>query len=308
MSAALNALLKNKRLNGWSLFWLITTPISLLMVLTMMRVDLTSAEVVSSMIQLSVRSAVPWLYLAFAASSLQMLFPGSFTRWLLRNRRMIGLCFAAAMAWQLFFILWLVGLHTTYYVDEVYVLSDVIEGIVGYALLIAMVLTSFKFGRRHLTSRQWKILHTIGIYWLWVYAWSVYWFYLFYYQDPAVTIDYVYYWAGLLAWGLRMCAWCKKRWRQTATQSTTGGTGKLLYLVPGIAAVIIGLAGSSFGSIWSPQVYEFLFGFSAITSIDAYTPYFPLVPFYPLFIMMFGALLIVKSLHRLDGDRGAIPI
>ena len=213
MSANLNELLKIKLINGWNLFWLITVHLSLVMVLTMIRVDLSSAEAVSSMIQLSVRCAVPWLYLAFAASSLQLVFPGSFSRWLLRNRSKIGLCFAAAMGWQLFFILWLVGIHTEYYVNDVYVLSDVVEGVVGYTFLIAMVLTSFKFGRSRLTAKQWKLLHTSGIYWLWAYAWSVYWFNLFYYQDPAVLIDYVYYWGGFLALGLRMGAWSKKRWR-----------------------------------------------------------------------------------------------
>lgn len=149
-------------INGWKLFWLITAPISLGMVLAMTRVDLSRAEGVSSMIQLSVRCAVPWLYLAFAASSVLVVFPRSFSRWLLRNRKFLGLCFAAAMAWQLFFILWLVGIHTDYYVNDVYVLSDVVEGVVGYALLTAMVLTSFKFGRSRLTPTQWRLLQTIA--------------------------------------------------------------------------------------------------------------------------------------------------
>jgi hypothetical protein len=219
MSSSLDELLKSKTINGWNLFWLITAPISLVMVLAMTRVDLSKAEAVSSMIQISVRCAVPWLYVAFAASSMQVVFPGTFSRWLLRNRKFIGLCFASAMAWQLSFILWLVGIHTEYYVNDVYVLSDVVEGVLGYAFLIAMVLTSFKFGRSRLTAKQWKLLHTSGIYWLWVYVWSVYWFNLFYYQQPALPIDYVYYWGGFLAWGLRMGAWTQKSWRQSAVQS-----------------------------------------------------------------------------------------
>ncbi len=112
MSTNQNELLNIKMINGWNLFWLITVPISLVMVLTMIRTDLSGPEGVRSMIQLAVRCAVPWLYLAFAASSLQVVFPGLVSRWLLRNRKFIGLCFAAAMAWQLFFILWLVGIHT----------------------------------------------------------------------------------------------------------------------------------------------------------------------------------------------------
>jgi hypothetical protein len=288
-------LLKSKAINGWNLFWLITVPISLAMTLAMTRVDLSNAAGVSSMIQFSVRCAVPLLYLAFSASSLQAVIRGSFSGWLLRNRKIIGNCFAAAMAWQLFFILWLVGLHTDYYVDEVYVLSDVVEGVVGYTFLIAMVLTSFKFGRSRLTQKQWKLLHRSGIYWLWFYAWSTYWFELFYYEDEAALIDYVYYWGGLLAWGLRLYAWGKKASMQPAVQLNSGSLRRSLYLAAGIVALAIGLSGASIASAWSPQVYDFLFGFRIVESADKITPYFPLVPSYPLLIMMFGTLLVIKS-------------
>ena len=66
----------------------------------------------------------------------------------------------------------------------------------------------------------------------------------------------------------------------------------------GLAALIIGMIGNSFGSAWNPQVYEFLFGFSIVESLDAFVPYFPMVPFYPILIMAFGASLIVKSRKR----------
>lgn len=291
MSASLDAILKSKLINGWKLFWLISAPISLLIFQAAMRIDLSAADAVSSMIQLAVRCAVPWVFVAFAASSMQVMFPGTFSRWLLRNRSMFGLSFAVAMSWQLLFILWLVGIHTEYYVDEVYVLSDVVEGVVGYAFLIAMTLTSFKFGRRLLSQRQWKLLHTSGIYWIWFYAWSVYWFNLFYYDGPALPIDYIYYWGGFLAMGLRICAWGKKR----LSKLNAGREHKLLFFVPGFVAILLGLAGSAFASVWSPQVYDFLFGFKIVEAIDTFMPYFPLVPFYPILLIMLGALLIVKS-------------
>jgi len=68
-----------------------------------------------------------------------------------------------------------------------------------------------------------------------------------------------------------------------------------LFLALGIIAVGIGLIGSSFGRAWSPQVYDFLFDFKIVESIDSFMPYFPLVPFYPMFLIMLGAFLIVKS-------------
>jgi len=218
LSAKPGQLLQRKIIDGWNLWLLITVPISIAVVIAMSRIDLAQAENVSSMIQFTVRCAVPLLYVVFAASSLQVLFPSPFGRWLLRNRKYVGLSFAVAMGWQLLFILWLVGIHTEHYVEEVYLLSDAIEGVAGYTFLLAMVATSFKFGRNRLSGKQWKLLHRTAIYYLWAYAWSVYWFDLFYYDDP-VLIDYVYYWAGFLAWGLRMCAWSKKQMQHTAVQS-----------------------------------------------------------------------------------------
>lgn len=294
MSAIPADVLQKRSINQWNLFWLITLPISTVMVFAMISADLSSARGVSSMIELSVRCAVPLLFVTFAASSINVLWPGSFGRWILRNRKYVGLSFAAAMAWQLFFILWMLTWHTEYYVQEVYALSDVIEGVGGYFLLISMVVTSFKFGRSRLSAKQWKLLHTVGIYWLWTYAWITYWWYLFYKGQP-VVLDYVYYWAGFMAWGLRMAAWTRKRWPKVTEASTTSEGSQLVYLLPGAVVVAIGLMGVTVGSPWGKQVYEFGFGVPALNTIGVYTPFFPFVPYYPIIVMMLGALLILKS-------------
>ena len=293
MSVELKDILQNKALNEWRLFWLITIPISVAMVIAMAGLDLSRVENVSAMIQLSVRCAVPWLFLAFAASSLQALFPGSFSRWLLRNRKIMGLSCAAAMAWQLLFILWMVTLHTDYYTEEVYVLRDVIEGVLGYAFLTAMVLTSFKFGRSRLTSRQWKLLHTCSIYFIWAYAFSVYWYELFYYPDPDM-IDYIYYWSGFLAWSLRVTAWCKKRLQQARKDALRTDTRPALMLL-GLIVVAVGVLGTSSGSLWSEPAHLHLYGYLATEFLELYVPYWPLIPFLPMFVILPGALLLAKS-------------
>ena len=84
-------------------------------------------------------------------------------------------------------------------------------------------------------------------------------------------------------------------WHKSAKRSSDGGSETFVFLVTGFAVIIVGLVGASFGSAWSPQVYEYLFGFGIVESIDAFMPYFPLVPFYPIFVIMLGAFLIVKS-------------
>ena len=199
MSREGSLLLSSKFMNGWRLFGLITIPVSAAVVAAMTTVDMATPGAISEMIQFSVRLAVPWLFIAFAASSLAAIVPNTFTRWLLRNRSIIGLCFAAGMAWQLFFILWMVLGHWEYYLEEAYSVYDLSEQLPGYLVLAAMTLTSFRFGRSKLSARQWKILHKGGIYFLWAVVWSTYWFELYYYDDIQ-AIDYAYYWAGFMAW------------------------------------------------------------------------------------------------------------
>jgi len=278
-------MLKNKLLNDWFLYWVITGPISIVMLISMFDTNMTSGEDVSTMIQLSVRCAVPLLFLAFAASSLQIVFPSTFSRWLLKNRKIIGLSFASAMAWQLLFILWLVIVFSDYYLNEVYVLRDAIEGVLGYIFLLAMTITSFRFARKHIKPKSWKLLHTSGIYILWAYAFSVYWWELFYYSGPQL-IDYIYYWTGFLAWGLRAAAW--------ALQHKPTIPNWVLTLV-GRTIILIGLLAAAFGKAWQPASEHILTGYSLTKIPELYLPYWPFEPFLPLFIISFGVFLITRE-------------
>ncbi|MBT5797779.1 MAG: hypothetical protein HOI09_10390 [Porticoccaceae bacterium] len=216
----LQTLFNNPLLNHWKLFFVASGLISLSTVLTAAQLDLSTAESISSMIKYTVRCAVPFLFLVFLATSLQVVLPSLFSRWLARNRKFLGLCFASAMAWQALFIFWLVNIHSHYYAEEVYNLSDTIEGLGGYLFLLAMVATSFEFGRSRLTVKQWRNLHKAGIYYLWAYAWSVYWYELYYYGTLEL-IDYVFYWFGFGAWGLRILAWSKKEQKKAVNKGKT---------------------------------------------------------------------------------------
>ena len=290
MSTDLNELLKRRALNKWGLFWLVSAPISLAMAVAMSVKDVSTGSGVSSMIQLSVRCAVPWLYIAFAASALQVLFPGPFSRWLLRNRKYFGMCFAAAMAWQGFFILWMVIVHTDYYVNEVYVLRDAIEGVGGYAFLLAMTVTSFPKGRRLLNAKQWRALHLSGIYFLWAYAFSVYWWALFYYSNP-VALDYIYYCAGLAAWVLRAAAWNRKR-AKAAAKASRAFTANPLARLAGMALIGAGLVAASIGAAWQGTAEQYLYGYALTELPELYLPYWPFEPFLPLAVIILGVYLL----------------
>lgn len=284
---------KDQRINGWRLYLLICCPMALAIVLAMVSADLGAAEGVSSLIAYSVRWSVPFLYLAFMTSALRTLFPAHWTLWLQRNRSMIGLCLATGMGWQLLFIIWLVVFHRDYYVDQVYVLRDVIEGLTGYTFLLAMTLTSFERWRRRLSARQWKLLHTLGIYYLWAYAFSVYWHELFYYREPD-WIDYIYYVGGASAWALRMAAWCKLELPRLS-QGPVHTAGQLVLLTCGLLIILLSIAGLVGGRLWEGLAYEHLWDLSKLAWLELYMPYWPFIPYFPLLLAIPGAYLIARG-------------
>lgn len=295
---ALGTQLKRPAINEWRLWYLIVIPMSIAMVAFMLMRDLTTPQGVSAMIQTSVRWSMPWLYLAFAASSLQILAPGHFSRWLLRNRKIMGLAFAAGMAWQVSFIIWLVGWHREYYVEEVYVLRDVIEGLVGYTFLILMTITSFKWGRQWLTpkSSQWKLLHTVGIYFLWAYAFGTYWYSVFYYENPD-AIHYLYYWLGVAAISLRIAAWVKKQ-QKTLEKNVGDTSAQPLWLAAGSAVILAGVIGAATGSFWQEAAHANMYDVSWAQFLELYVPYWPFVPYLPMFAIAAGAFLLVRARRK----------
>lgn len=292
MSIDLKLLLKNKAINQWSLFWLISIPMCIVMVVAMMGTDMSTGPGVSKMIGFSVRWAVPFIYLVVAASSVQILFPGPFPAWWLRNRKYIGLCFAVAMAWQGLFIFIMSTFFRDFYFADVYVLRDELEGSIGYIFLPAMVVTSFQFGRKYLDSKQWKLLHTSGIYWLWAYPFSVYWWNLSYYGNPD-PIDYVFYWGGFIAFTLRIAAWGKKR-LQAAARGAPNSETPLLMKALAAGVIAFGLFASACGLYWQDAVTTFLTAPKWSADLVLWLPFWPLEPFLPLIIIGLGVLLFTR--------------
>jgi len=292
MSIELQAVLKNKAINGWSLFWLISVPMSIVMVIAMTGVDLTTGPGVSTMIGFSVRWAVPFIFLVVAISSLQILFPGPIPLWLLRNRKYIGMCFAVAMAWQGLFIFTMSVFFRDYYYDDIYFLRDELEGSTGYIFLTAMVVTSFRFARKHLTPKQWKLIHKSGLYFLFAYPFSVYWWNLSYYENPE-PIDYVFYWGGFLAFALRIAAWSKQRLQRARKLAPESGA-PLPLKVLGSALIAFGLLVSATGLRWQKHVTEFLTAPEWSAKLELWLPYWPFEPYLSLFIIGFGAMLFTQ--------------
>ena len=299
MSLDLKALLAHKAINKWRLFWLISIPMFITIVVTMMGADMSTASGVSSMIGFSVRLAVPFIFLVVAASSMQILFPGSFSKWWLRNRKYIGMCFAVAMSWQGLFIFIMSYFFRDYYFENVYLFRDELEGSIGYIFLPAMVVTSFHFGRKHLSAKQWKLLHKSGIYFLWAYPFSTYWWSLSYYQNP-VPLDYVYYWCGFLAFAVRIAAWGKQR-RQVMDRNAAESSTPLALKALGSAIIVLGLVWSAYGLHWQERVTGFLTTPEWSADLVLWLPFWPFEPFLSLFIIGLGTMLVTMAVPKVAG-------
>ena len=299
MSLDLKALLAHKAINKWRLFWLISIPMFITIVVTMMGTDMSTASGVSSMIGFSVRLAVPFIFLVVAASSVQILLPGSFSKWWLRNRKYIGMCFAVAMSWQGLFIFIMSYFFRDYYFENVYLFRDELEGSIGYIFLPAMVVTSFHFGRKHLSAKQWKLLHKSGIYFLWAYPFSTYWWSLSYYQNP-VPLDYVYYWCGFLAFAVRIAAWGKQR-RQVMDRNAAESSTPLALKALGSAIIVLGLVWSAYGLYWQERVTGFLTTPEWSADLVLWLPFWPFEPFLSLFIIGLGTMLVTMAVPKVAG-------
>lgn len=118
-------------------------------------------------IRVTARTSFALFLPAFVASSCVALLPSAGTKWLLRNRRAIGVAFAVSMALHGALILSLATGYSRSFFATVQPTS-LIGGGIGYVFIALMALTSFDRTAAWIGRRAWKILHKVGMYYLWI--------------------------------------------------------------------------------------------------------------------------------------------
>jgi sulfoxide reductase heme-binding subunit YedZ len=98
----------------------------------------------------------------FYVRAWHQLRPSAASRWALRNRRYLGLSFATAHFIHLFALT-----RFNVVTDQVPNVVTLVGGGGAYVFLTAMAATSNDWSVRTLGARNWKRLHTVGIFWLW---------------------------------------------------------------------------------------------------------------------------------------------
>jgi sulfoxide reductase heme-binding subunit YedZ len=128
--------------------------------------DGTGEAGVRAVVRHSAQTSLILFSAAFMASSLALLSPSKVTRWMLVNRRYLGVSFAVSH------LLHLMALIALARVSAAFVASlnaaAIVGGGIAYVFIAAMVATSFDRTAARLGPRAWRRLHTVGMYYIWV--------------------------------------------------------------------------------------------------------------------------------------------
>jgi sulfoxide reductase heme-binding subunit YedZ len=149
---------------GWRLFGVLALALTALCVWI---AGMRSFEVegVRMVIRFTARTSLLFFCLAFSAAALARLWPNAWTRWQRRNRRYLGVTFAASHALHGIAILGFAVMDPAGYAAATSAGSYIFGGI-GYAFIIAMTATSFDRTAQALGRRAWRTLHLVGGYYL----------------------------------------------------------------------------------------------------------------------------------------------
>jgi methionine sulfoxide reductase heme-binding subunit len=157
------------RRQSWFEGWQLVAALTLILIaLSVWIAGMRQFEVdgVRMVIRFTARTSLLLFCLAFSAAALARLWPNPWTRWQRRNRRYLGLSFAASHAIHAMVIIRFAAMAPADYMTATSAATYLFGGI-GYAFIIAMTATSFDRTVAAIGPRAWRILHLAGGYYLW---------------------------------------------------------------------------------------------------------------------------------------------
>lgn len=198
---------RSKVTNGWALVAYIAVVVAGVAVASLVTGGFDIVGVRTA-VRNSARVSLLVLALPFMASSIAELWRGPMGKWLMRNRRYVGLGFAVSHFTHAGF---LVAFAVGYW--DVFKVSvgpfGIFGGGFGYLCLIGMTITSFPGPTKWLGRARWKVLHKTGMYVFWgIFTTS----YIGHAAKEPVFLPMAA--IALAGWGLRVAAFAHKRSRR----------------------------------------------------------------------------------------------
>jgi DMSO/TMAO reductase YedYZ heme-binding membrane subunit len=149
---------------GWRLFFLLGAVLATLCA-AIAGLHEFDTDGIRMVIRFTARTSLLFFCLAFSAAALAQLRPNPWTRWQRRNRRYIGVTFAASHGLHAIAIAAFAAVDPAGFAKATNLASYIFGGI-GYAFIIAMTVTSFDRTAAALGPRGWRALHLVGGYYL----------------------------------------------------------------------------------------------------------------------------------------------
>jgi DMSO/TMAO reductase YedYZ heme-binding membrane subunit len=149
-------------LEGWPIVGMSASVVALEVALTF-ALSGTAETGIRASIRTTATSSLFFFLAAFVASSLCVLAPSRATKWLLRNRRQIGVSFAVSQLTHLA----LIGVLAMRYGESFWrrvAMTTIAGGGAGYLFTAAMTITSFDRPTAWLGRSRWRRLHQFGMY------------------------------------------------------------------------------------------------------------------------------------------------
>ncbi len=124
-------------------------------------------EGVRLVIRATARTSLVLFVAAFTASAMAELVPGPLTRWQRRNRRALGVSFAVSHFIHLAAIVSLARIDRELFWQLTTIGTIVLAG-AAYLFIVAMAATSFDRSAAWLGPRNWRLLHLLGGWYIWI--------------------------------------------------------------------------------------------------------------------------------------------
>jgi len=163
------------------------------------------------MLDIIARASVVYFLLAFYARPLNEVFHSKLTKWMVKNRRYIGLSFSAWFLQHLWILpMWGVPLFTKFWVN-----GRLAYATISILLICTQTLTSFNRAQKSMPG--WKAIHwiTMQVNWLWFLA-----VYILFWQKRGEAYQLVYVALFVAGQVLRIVLFARKLLRDRASEAS----------------------------------------------------------------------------------------
>jgi sulfoxide reductase heme-binding subunit YedZ len=153
-------------MNGWRLTGVLSLALAA-MSLAFLGAHMGNADGLRLVIRATARTSLVLFVMAFAAAAMIELAASDWTRWQRRNRRYLGVSFAVSHFIHLAALIALARIdHDLFW--KLTTLANIFLAGAAYVFLAAMTATSFDGAAAWLGARNWRLLHLMGGWYIWI--------------------------------------------------------------------------------------------------------------------------------------------